>query len=88
MNAEYQALIRNKTWTLVPPDPRQNLVSNKWVFRIKRHPDGSIERYKALLVAKGFIQRPGVDFHKTFSPAINHVTVRTVHTIALHIKKK
>ena len=86
MNIEYQALIRNKTWTLVPPDPRQNLVGNKWVFRIKRHPDGSIERYKARLVAKGFHQGPGVEFHETFSPVINPVTVRTVLTIALHKK--
>ena len=42
MHEEYQALLLNPTWDLVPPDPRQNLIRNKWVFHIKRHLDGSI----------------------------------------------
>ena len=80
---EYNALLHNGTWKLVPPDPAQNLVSNKWVYRIKRNPNGSIERYKARLVAKGFHQRPGIDFHESFSPIVKPTTVRTVLSLAL-----
>ncbi|KAG6504100.1 hypothetical protein ZIOFF_036429 [Zingiber officinale] len=44
MHEEYNALLRNQTWTLVPPSPDQNLMGNRWVFRIKRNSDCSINR--------------------------------------------
>ena len=56
MNTEFTALLQNGTWNLSHPRPNINLVGNKWVFRIKRNADGSIERYKARLVNKGFHQ--------------------------------
>ncbi|XP_070677804.1 uncharacterized protein [Malus domestica] len=68
---------------LVPPQPSQNLIGCKWVFRIKRHSDGSIDRYKARLVAKGFHQRSSVDFLDTFSPVVKPITIRIVLHLAL-----
>jgi hypothetical protein len=53
MNEKFDALLKNGTWNLVTPS--MNIVGSKWVFKIKRHANGSIERYKARLVAKGFI---------------------------------
>ncbi|XP_071678452.1 uncharacterized mitochondrial protein AtMg00810-like [Lolium perenne] len=53
MEEEYNALIENKTWHLVPPSKNKNLIDCKWVYRIKKKADGSINRYKAQLVAKG-----------------------------------
>lgn len=52
MDMEFTALQRSGTWTLVPRKPHMNVVGCKWVYRIKRNPDGSISRYKARLVAK------------------------------------
>ena len=51
MNEEYMALKKNKTWHLVPPQQGKNLIDCKWVFRIKRKADGTVDRYKARLVA-------------------------------------
>lgn len=56
MSEEFNALMKNSTWTIVPPTFSQNVIGCKWIFRIKRNPDGSISRYKAHLVAKGFYQ--------------------------------
>jgi len=53
MDAEYMALMKNKTWHLVPPQKGRNIIDCKWVYKIKRKSDGSLNRYKARLVAKG-----------------------------------
>lgn len=58
MQSEFDALMSNYTWNLIPPSDHQNIVENKWIFRVKRKPDGSIQWYKDRLVAKGFTQRP------------------------------
>ena len=62
MQQEFQALMRNNTMSLVPCPTNANIVGCKWIFRIKRRADGSIERHKARLVAQGFKQEVGIDY--------------------------
>jgi len=76
-------LMRHHTWDLVLPPPHYNLVGCKWVFRVKRKSDGSVDRFKARLIAKGFHQRPGLDYIDTFSPVVKPATIRTVLTISV-----
>ena len=83
MENEYQALMKNKTWHLVPPTKGKNLIDCKWVYKIKRKSDGSIVRYKARLVAKGFKQRFGIDYEDTFSPIVKAATIRLVPSTAI-----
>ena len=80
MQEEFDALLMNRTWDLVPRPSHCNIVSGKWVFKHKLHPDGSLERYKAKArwVVRGFTQRAGVDFGETFTPVVKPATIRTV----------
>jgi hypothetical protein len=83
MQVEYDALMKNKTWHLVPPQKGLNIIGCKWVYKVKRKSDGSLDRYKARLVAKGFKQWYGIDYEDTFSPIVKAATIRVVLSIAV-----
>ena len=61
MNAKIVALVSNNTWTLTPLPSNKKAIGCKWVYRVKYKADGSLERYKARLIAKGFTQQKGLD---------------------------
>jgi hypothetical protein len=82
MQSELQALQQNNTWSIVSLPTRAKPIGSKWVYKIKRKADGSIERYKARLVAKGYNQVEGVDYFETFSPVAKMTTIRVILAIA------
>lgn len=61
------AIKQNDTWDVCELPKGKKMVSSKWVYKIKCKSDGSVERYKAILVVKGFTQKYGVDFEDTFA---------------------
>jgi hypothetical protein len=83
MEQEYQALLKNDMWRLVPLETGVNIIDSKWVFKVKRHVDGSIERYKARLVARGFKQRQGLNYEDTFSLVVKPTTIRLLLSLAV-----
>jgi len=83
MNSEHQALLRNKKWHLVPRPKGKNVIGCKWVYKVKRKADGTVDRYKARLVPKGFKQRYGIDYEDTFSPVVKAATIRLILSIAV-----
>ena len=74
--------LENNTWTIVELPPGQKAIGSKWVYRVKHNADGSIERFKARVVAKGFNQRPGQDYFETFASTMRQSTIRIVMALA------
>lgn len=74
-DAEYQSLIDNGTWELVELPPDRKAIGCKWVFKAKRGSNGTVERYKGRLVAKGYAQKYGVDYDETFSPVVRFSSI-------------
>jgi hypothetical protein len=82
INAEYEQLIDAATWEHVPRSEARNVISGKWIFKIKKNADGSIDRYKARWVARGFSQRKDIDYTEIFSPVIKYSSLRLLLSLA------
>ncbi|GJZ76144.1 ribonuclease H-like domain-containing protein, partial [Tanacetum coccineum] len=83
MYDEYNTLVKNGTWVLVPRPSDVNLVRLMWLFKHKFQADGTLSRYKARLVANGSSQQLSVDFDETFIPVVKPATIRTVFSLAV-----
>ena len=85
MKEEMTALQKNKTWELVSLPEGKKLVGCRWVFTIKQNPDGSIDKCKAILLARGFTQTHGVDYNETFAPVAKINTIRVLLSLAANL---
>ena len=83
MESEWNALKDNETFEIVKARHGIRPVGCRWVFKTKLKADGTIERYKARLVARGFSQRPGIDFFETFAPVARLESIRIILAIAV-----
>lgn len=83
MESEYNALLKNHTWSVVPLPPNQVPVGCKWVFKVKYKADGTLDKHKARLVAKGFHQTHGLDYTETFSLVVKPSTIHLILSLAV-----
>jgi hypothetical protein len=82
MMEDYNSITKNDMWDLVPRLEEKSMVSSKWIFKIKHAADGSIEKFKAKFVARGFSQRDGVDYKEMFALVAIYASIRVVISIA------
>ncbi|XP_070039948.1 uncharacterized protein [Nicotiana tomentosiformis] len=82
MDDEIKSIHDNNTWTLAELPPNTMIIGYKWVLKKKLKADGSIDRYKGRLVAKGYSQKEGFDYFETFSPVTNITTIRVMFATA------
>jgi hypothetical protein len=88
MTEEYQSIIKNEVWEIVLKPKSKDVVSSKWLFKIKHVVDGSIEKYKARFVARGFSQKECIDYEETFAPVDRYTSIRTIRALAAKMKWK
>ena len=81
MDSEFNSLMENRTWVLVPRPSNANIVTGKWVYAIKKDESGKIIRYKSRWVARGFTQVKGLDYHEVFAPTVRSTSIRIILSI-------
>lgn len=86
MNEEMATIMKNKTWELVNLPKGKETIGLKWIFKINYNEDGSVQNYKAWLVAKEYSQLLGVDFTETFGPIARMETIQTVPALAAQME--
>ena len=82
MMEEYESIMKNDVWEVVLRPDEKSEVTSKWIFKIKHATDGSIDKYKARFVARGFSQKEGVDYEETFAPVARYTSIRTIIALA------
>lgn len=82
MQSELEALEANNTWLLTSLPAGKKAIGSKWVYRVKYKQDGTVDRFKAHLVAKGYTEVVGLDYFDSFSSVAKVVTVRIFLALA------
>jgi len=82
MEEEVKMIEKNNTWELVNCPKGKDIIGVKWVYKTKLNPDGTIQKHKAILVAKGYSQQPRIDYNETFAPVARLDTIRALIALA------
>ena len=88
MIKEYQSIMNNIVWEIVPTSQGRSVVTSKWIYKIKHDADGSIEKHKEIFVALGFSQKEGIDYDDTFEFVERHTSIRSILALAAIMKWK
>jgi hypothetical protein len=83
VHTEIDSILSHGTWELIDRPYGCKLVGCKWVFKRKLKPDGTIDKYKARLMGKGYTQKEGEDFSDSYSPVARLITICVLFSLAV-----
>ena len=75
--------MKNDVWEIVPRPQDRLVVGSRWIYKIKYYADGNIEKFKAILVANGYVQKEGIDYEETFTPIAHYTSIKSVVSLAV-----
>jgi len=78
MVEEYDSIIKNSVWEVIPRPVGMSVVGSRWIYKVKQVADGSVEKYKARFVARGFSQIEGINYDETFAPVMRYSSIRSI----------
>ena len=81
MHEEYESIMKNDVWDVVPRPEDKVVVTSEWLYKIKHGSDGSVKKYKARFVAQGFSQKEGIDYDDIFALVARYNTIRSIITL-------
>ena len=85
MVEEYNSIMKNDVWEVVPRPEDRSIVGSRWIYKIKYIADGSLEKCKARFVAKGYAQKEGIDYEETFAPVAIYTSIKSVISLAIQL---
>ena len=68
MVEDYDSIVKNNAWEIFPRPVEKSVVGSRWIYKVKKDANGSVDKYKAKFVAPGFSQIEGIDYEETFTP--------------------
>jgi hypothetical protein len=83
MIEEYETILKNDVWEVVPRPQGKSIVTSKWIYKIKHAANGSVEKFKARFVARGFSQKEGIDYDEIFAPVARYTSIKIIISLAL-----
>ena len=86
MVEEYQLIIKNDVWEIVPRPKDKSLISSKSIFKTKNSTNGSIKKYKSIFVPHGFSQKEGIYYEETFGLVSRYTSIRTILSLKSNMK--
>ena len=82
MVEEYDSIVRNSKWEIVPRPKGKSVVGLRWIYKVKQAADRNVKKYKAIFFAQGFSQIKGIDYEETFAPIARYSSIQTILSLS------
>ena len=83
MVEEYESIVKNSAWEIVPRPVDKLVVGSRWIYKVKQATDGIVEKYKARFVARGFSHIEGIHYDETFALVVRYSSIRSILALSV-----